>query len=69
MDDLRRLQERVGKLKGHFGQANDDLRLLETSAQKIETRATRIREVEFDGGDERMEPKLMPPRPPLAAAE
>ena len=66
MDDLRRLQERVGKLKGHFGQANDDLRLLETSAQKIETRATRIREVEFDGGDE---PKLMPPRPPLAAAE
>jgi DNA recombination protein RmuC len=53
MEDLRRLQERVGKLKGHFGQANDDLKLLETSAEKIETRATRIREVEFgdDGGD------------------
>jgi len=69
MEDLRRLQERVGKLKGHFGQANDDLRLLETSAQKIETRATRIREVEFEGSDDSTEPKLMPPRPPLAAAE
>jgi DNA recombination protein RmuC len=53
MEDLRRLQERVGKLKGHFGSANDDLRLLETSAEKIETRAARIREVEFgdDGAD------------------
>jgi DNA recombination protein RmuC len=71
MEDLRRLQERVGKLKGHFGQANDDLRLLETSAQKIETRATRIREVEFDGDDDdRVEPKLMPPGArPLTAAE
>jgi DNA recombination protein RmuC len=47
MEDLRRLQERVGKLKGHFGSANDDLKLLETSAEKIEVRATRIREVEF----------------------
>ena len=66
MDDLRRLQERVGKLKGHFGQANDDLRLLEVSAEKIETRATRIREVEFDGGDEKA--ALMAPKPhPLAA--
>ncbi|MPZ59070.1 MAG: DNA recombination protein RmuC [Rhizobiales bacterium] len=69
MDDLRRLQERVGKLKGHFGQANDDLRQLEISAEKIETRATRIREVEFDGGDERT-PTLMPPKVhPLTAAE
>ncbi len=50
MEDLRRLQERVGKLKSHFGSANDDLKQLETSAEKIETRATRIREVEFGDG-------------------
>jgi DNA recombination protein RmuC len=66
LDDLRRLQDRVGKLKGHFGQANDDLRQLDISAEKIQTRATRIREVEFDGGDE--QPTLMAPEP-LTAAE
>jgi DNA recombination protein RmuC len=66
LDDLRRLQERVGKLKGHFGQANDDLRQLDISAEKIQTRATRIREVEFDDGGE--QPTLMAPKP-LTAAE
>jgi DNA recombination protein RmuC len=61
MEDLRRLQERVAKLKGHFGQANDDLKLLETSAEKIETRATRIREVEFgnDGASAEIIPAPM----------
>jgi DNA recombination protein RmuC len=68
LDDLRRLQERVGKLKGHFGQANDDLRQLDISAEKIQTRATRIRDVEFDGDDEQATSALMPPKP-LAAAE
>jgi DNA recombination protein RmuC len=58
MEDLRRLQERVVKLKGHFGQANDDLKLLETSAEKIETRATRIREVEF--GDDGASAEIIP---------
>jgi DNA recombination protein RmuC len=70
MDDLKRLHERVGKLKGHFGQANDDLRLLEVSADKIETRAARIREVEFDSDDDRAAPALTAAKPPpLAAAE
>jgi DNA recombination protein RmuC len=59
MEDLRRLQDRVGKLKGHFGQANDDLKQLETSAEKIETRATRIREVEF-GNDTQESAEIIP---------
>jgi DNA recombination protein RmuC len=58
MEDLRRLQERVGKLKGHFGSANEDLKLLETSAEKIEVRATRIREVEF--GDDAASSDIIP---------
>jgi len=47
MDDLRRLQERVLKLQQHFGQANDDVRQILISAEKVEKRATRIQDVEF----------------------
>jgi DNA recombination protein RmuC len=52
MDDLRRLHERVLKLDQHFGQANEDVRQILISAEKIEKRGTRIQEVEFDGDDE-----------------
>src|SRR5262245_40642343 len=48
MDDLKRLQERVLKLQQHFGQANEDVRQILISAEKVEKRGTRIREVEFD---------------------
>src|SRR6266545_2331883 len=48
MDDLKRLQERVLKLQQHFGQANEDIRQILISAEKVEKRGTRIREVEFD---------------------
>src|SRR5262249_1522496 len=48
MDDLRRLQERVLKLQQHFGQANEDVRQILISAEKVEKRGTRIRDVEFD---------------------
>jgi DNA recombination protein RmuC len=51
MDDLKRLHERVLKLQQHFGQANEDVRQILVSAEKIEKRGTRIREVEFDGED------------------
>ena len=50
MDDLRRLHERVLKLQGHFGQANEDVRQILISAEKVEKRGARIRDVEF--GDE-----------------
>jgi DNA recombination protein RmuC len=49
MDDLKRLRDRVGKLGTHFDQANEDIRQILISADKLEKRGSRIREVEFDG--------------------
>ncbi len=51
MDDIERLHDRVLNLQKHFGQANDDVRQILISAEKVEKRAARIREVEFDGED------------------
>jgi DNA recombination protein RmuC len=51
MDDLKRLHERVAKLQQHFGQANEDVRQILISAEKIERRGTRIQDVEFEGED------------------
>jgi DNA recombination protein RmuC len=51
MKDVRLLSDRVKKLQTHFGQANDDLANILTSAGRIEKRAVRIEELEFDGGD------------------
>jgi DNA recombination protein RmuC len=50
MKDVRLLSERVRKLQTHFGQANEDLSNILTSAGRIEKRATNIEELEFDGG-------------------
>ncbi len=52
IDDVERLHERVLKLQGHFNQANEDVRLIVTSAEKAMKRGTRIAEVEFaeEGG-------------------
>ena len=49
MDDLKRLHERVLRLQQRFGQANEDVRQILISAEKIERRGTRIQEVEFEG--------------------
>jgi DNA recombination protein RmuC len=51
MDDVARLNERVVNLQKHFGQANEDVRQILISAEKVERRAGRIREVEFDEGN------------------
>jgi DNA recombination protein RmuC len=51
MDDLKRLQERVLKLQSHFNAANEDVRQILISAEKVEKRGTRIRDVEFDEDD------------------
>ena len=55
-DDLGRLRERVQKLQTHFGQANEDVRLIVVSAEKIDRRAERIRDLEFEGDDKAIEP-------------
>jgi len=70
MDDLKRLHERVFKLQQHFGQANEDVRQILISAEKVEKRGTRIREVDFD--DEAVPTDNVipaPMRPKLQAGE
>jgi DNA recombination protein RmuC len=52
MDDIKRLQERVARLQQHHTQTGEDLRQILISAEKVEKRGTRIREVEFDDEDE-----------------
>jgi DNA recombination protein RmuC len=47
MDDLKRMHERVLRLQQHFGQANEDVRQILISAEKVEKRATRIADVDF----------------------
>ena len=49
MDDIGRLRDRVVKLQTHFGQANEDIRQILMSADKIDKRAGKIEELEFDG--------------------
>jgi DNA recombination protein RmuC len=51
MDDIDRLHDRVLNLQKHFGQANEDVRQILISAEKVEKRATRIKDVEFDAED------------------
>lgn len=50
-DDLARLRERVLKLQQHFGQANEDVRQILISADKIDKRAARIEDLDFDKTD------------------
>jgi DNA recombination protein RmuC len=63
MDDIERLHERVVNLQRHFGQANEDVRQILISAEKVEKRATRIKEVEFDGEDEDRPDAVVIPAP------
>src|SRR5260370_15225806 len=46
-DDLGRLRDRVVKLQKHFSDANEDIRQILISADKIEKRAGRIEELDF----------------------
>jgi DNA recombination protein RmuC len=49
MKDVGLLGERVRKLQTHFGQANADIEAILTSTGRIEKRASKIEELEFDG--------------------
>jgi DNA recombination protein RmuC len=48
MGDVGRLRERVLKLQQHFGQANEDMRQILISSEKLEKRGSRIEELDFD---------------------
>ena len=50
MKDVKLLGERVRKMQQHFGQTGEDMNQILTSTGKIEKRATRIEELEFDDG-------------------
>jgi DNA recombination protein RmuC len=47
-EDVKRLADRVESLKRHFGQAENDIRQIDTSAGKITGRAERISEIEME---------------------
>ena len=55
-DDLGRLRERVLKLQKHFAQANEDVRQILISADKIEKRAGSIEELDFSKAEAPVEP-------------
>lgn len=57
-DDLGRLRDRVLKLQKHFGDANEDVRQILISADKIAKRAGRIEELDFS----KTEPSAETPR-------
>jgi DNA recombination protein RmuC len=52
MKDVRLLGERVRKLQNHFGQAGEDINNILISAGRIEKRAAKIEELEFDESDD-----------------
>lgn len=53
MKDVERLGQRVGKLRTHFDQAQEDVRQIVISSDKVATRAGNIREVEIgEAGEE-----------------
>ncbi|HEY4773344.1 MAG TPA: DNA recombination protein RmuC [Xanthobacteraceae bacterium] len=70
MEDLARLRERVVKLQQHFGQANEDVRQILVSADKIDKRAGRIEALEFEEAEEaeQGEPRAIAPLEPKAGA-
>src|SRR3954467_10386576 len=58
-DDLGRLRDRVLKLQKHFADANEDVRQVLISADKIEKRAGRIEELDFSKSDAPEAPHLV----------
>ncbi len=56
IDDVQRLRDRVREAADkHFGQANEDIEQIVTSADKILSRGEKIQDVEF--GERRPAPK------------
>jgi DNA recombination protein RmuC len=62
LQDVRRLDERVGKLQTHFGQVNEDVRQILISTDKVTKRAEQIDSVELE--DQKVTPLPLPERMP-----
>jgi DNA recombination protein RmuC len=52
LKDVARLDDRVGKLQNHFGQANEDLRQIRISTEKVTKRGEKITQVEIEDLEE-----------------
>ncbi|MEM7068042.1 MAG: DNA recombination protein RmuC [Pseudomonadota bacterium] len=48
MEDVGRLDDRVRKLAGHFGQAQKDVDMILTSAEKVTKRGNKIADLDFE---------------------
>ena len=62
MQDIRRLDDRVGKLNTHFNQAQKDISDISTSTQKITRRGGKIEEIDVE--DTPAEQPNLPASPP-----
>ena len=62
LEDVGRLDDRVGKLQRHFDQAGEDMRQIRISTEKVSKRADRIESVQLeepgDSGDDTFAPPL-----------
>ena len=58
LNDVRRLAERAVKLEAHFRQAQEDVGMIATSAEKVSRRAQRIDAMEFAREETREAPNL-----------
>ena len=63
MVDLGRLHERVLNLQKHFGQANEDVAQILTSAEKVARRGGRIESLEFGGDETPAQARMVIPAP------
>ena len=63
LNDVRLLDERIGKLQTHFRQANEDIEGIAISSGKVADRGQKIRDVQLD--DEETAPELDSPQPRL----
>jgi DNA recombination protein RmuC len=66
LEDVLRLDERVGKLQRHFDQASEDVRQIRISTEKVSKRAERIEELELEP-PELEAPELEAPDSPAEA--
>jgi DNA recombination protein RmuC len=64
LDDVERIDKRVGNLARHFGNVQDDIKAIQTSSKKVSTRGNRIEEMQVgeEISDEHSEPDLAPPQ-------
>ncbi|MEZ5666167.1 MAG: DNA recombination protein RmuC [Alphaproteobacteria bacterium] len=51
LDDVGRIDNRVGSLERHFDQAQKDVAQLRVSADKVARRGEKLRDLEFDGSE------------------